>query len=160
MQHAITANISRLSLHDSTFEYIHREGADIVLVADWAKLSDFEEQHINESIILGRTVLSFKNVTAEKPYAYAPLPDGDDYGIIDFPDSLIQLWGPIGDTRVSDEANSFSINGMFTDRERRVFVNGAEDAYWLEWSFHFESCKISWDSFVTRTEWLNGKIPD
>src|SRR5215217_3749572 len=127
MQHAITANISRLSLHDATFEYIRRQNQDIELVADWAKLSDFQEQHISEPVILGRTVISFKNVTAEKCYAFSALEGGDDYGIIDFPDEFIQLWGPIAETVISDETNSFFISALITDREKGVFVKGEKD---------------------------------
>ncbi|GAB3574796.1 hypothetical protein GCM10027578_38030 [Spirosoma luteolum] len=118
------------------------------LTFDWAKLETFDEQRISEPIIMGKTILSLTGVRSEQFRFYA---ENENYSLVPLPDDLMTGLAPIGTNEIDDETNSVKISGLYTSKDNQ--------SNWVEWIFHFATCQLSWTSYVTHTEWLNGKLP-
>jgi hypothetical protein len=150
MNFVITSELSRLDLHDSSFLSIHRGIEEIKFSFDWAKLTNFVEQKIDEVIILGRTNMSLTGVISEEFKIF------DEQGgnwLIPVPNDIKDCMEQIGSSEIEDGSKSLKISGLYKS-------NTKEQYNWIEWSLQFQTCKVSWNSFVTRTEWLAGKLPN
>ena len=144
----ITNNIGRLILHDSHFENELRENNNMVVTFDWAKLENLEELGLNEVIILGQTKLKINGIKNEQLKAYY---EGKNFKLIDFPKNIGKYWNEVQNTEINDNNRTLQLDGLFTK-------NG--DNYWVEWSLNYESCEVEWNSYITLTEWHNGKLPN
>jgi hypothetical protein len=144
----ITSNISRLSLHDSSFEAVVRHAQSIELVVDWAKLTDFREQNINETIIMGRTKLLLKKISGEHFKIYKD--DNLIFNIHSFPADIVTGMEVIGISDVSDDTKTVVIGGMYKEYESYS---------WAEWNLKFDTFEVCWSAFVTHNEWQNGELP-
>ncbi len=150
MQTLITSDISRLSLHDSSFENIVRRGKHLKLTFDWAKLDNFKEANIDEAIIMGKTKIFLTGVHSEQFKIFDPT-DSTMFIIPSLPENYATETEVIGTTSINDDAKSVKIGRLIKENE----------AYrWTEWSFLFDTCEVSWTSFVTYSEWQNGKLPE
>lgn len=149
MQTIITLDISRLSLHDSSFKEIIRHDQDLDLTFDWSKLDNFKEQDINEAIIIGKTKMRFTGVYSEQFKIYDNN-DNTKFLLQELPDGYVTETEVIGTTSINDDTKTITFGRLHKD-------NGAY--HWTEWSFKFGRCVVSWTSFVTYTEWQNGKLP-
>ncbi len=146
MQHTITSELSRLDLHDSSFEKIIRQNQEIELTFDWAKLTNFIENNINEPIIIGKTILHLTGVNSEQ---FRVFPDDGKCVVVssldDFYNNMIVL------NEIDKTSQTIKIGAVCKNNDNYD---------WVEWHFGFATCKISWTSHVTRTEWTNGKLPN
>lgn len=147
MQTVITSNISRIELHDSSFKEIIRHNQELELEFDWAKLLDFIEDNIFEPIIIGKTKMRLTGVNKEEFRVYS---DNENYNVIPFPEEFSK--NLISSNEISDTDKTIKINGLFRQKQNDTYN-------WVEWIFIFDTCEISWTSYVTKTEWLNGKLP-
>ena len=148
MQTIITSDISRLELHDSSFENIIRHNQELELVFDWAKFANFIENNISEAIIIGKTIMRLTGVSLEEFRLYS---NKEKYTVIPFPDEFSK--NLISSNEIDDTNKTIRINGLFRKNKNEMYD-------WVEWSFSFDTCEISWTSHVTRTEWLNGTLPN
>jgi hypothetical protein len=144
----VTSNISRLSLHDSSFEAVIRYAQTIELVVDWAKLTDFREQNIGEVIIMGRTKVFLKEISDECFKIYKD--DNSIASIHSFPADIVTGMEVIEISDVSDDAKTAVIGGMYKE---------CESYSWAEWNLKFDAFEVCWSAFVTHTEWQSGKLP-
>jgi hypothetical protein len=144
----ITKDIARLVLHDSHFENEVRENNNLVVTFDWAKLENLTELGINELVILGKTTLKISGIENEQLKAYY---EGKNYKLVDFPDNIGNYWNEVQNTEIDDTKKKLQLDGLFSkDGEN----------YWVEWSLNYESCEVEWNSYITITEWQNGKLPN
>lgn len=146
----ISNDMSRLELLDSSFQAIIRQDNEMEIIFNWSKLANFSEQGISEPIIIGRTTMHLTGVSSEE----FKINVGDDlknFSTISFPDDIIKGLERIGTNEIDDNNRKVKIGGLYK-REGKL--------QWVEWSFGFDTCKISWKSHITRTEWLNGKLPE
>ncbi len=144
----ITSNIKRLSLHDSHFEKEERNGNDIKLTFDWAKLEDYVEGKIGDGIIMGKTIFTIEGISNEKFKAYF---HEEKFKLIEVPDNLGAYWQEVANTEIDGEKRRIMLDGYFLK---------GKDGYWVEWEFNYERCEVEWNSFVTYEEWRNGKLPE
>lgn len=144
----ISSSLKRLSLHDSSLEMIVRYNQTMELTFDWAKLESFNEQRVSESIIMGETTMALTGVHSEQFRFYT---DNENYSFIPLPNDLMTGLAPISISEIDDEAHSVRISGLYTSE--------GNQSNWIEWFFYFATCKLSWTSFVTHTDWVNGELP-
>lgn len=149
MQTLIKSDISRLSLHDSSFEEIVRYGKNLKLTFDWTKLDNYKEANIDEAIILGRTKMFLEGVHSEHFRIYDPN-DSTKYSVRSLPDNYATESEVIGTNSINDDDKTVLIGRLY--KENGIY-------HWTEWSFKFETCEVVWVSFVTYTEWQQGKLP-
>ena len=143
----ITKNISRLSLHDSHFENEIRENNNLFVTFDWAKIDNNLEFEINESLILGKTIVKIYGINNEQLRAYY---EGENFKLIDFPENIGKYWNEVQNTEINDMKKTLQLDGLFSkDGEN----------FWVEWSLNYESIEVEWKSYVTVTEWHEGKLP-
>lgn len=145
----IRCDFCRLNFHDSHFERITRSQNEIFIVFDWAKLENFIEENIQEPIIIGQTKLRIIGITEEQIKSYY---EGKNYNLIDLPENMVLYWGKgeILHSEIDDTSQKLSFEGLVNE-------NGVYN--WIEWSLKYENCEIEWNSYVTLTEWKNGKLP-
>ena len=144
----IIKNIARLDLHDAHFENELRESNNLIVTFDWAKLENLSEFGIHEVVFLGKTTLKINGIQNEQLTAYY---EGKNFKLIDFPQNIGKYWNEIQNTEINDQKKSLQLDGLFTkDGEN----------YWVEWSLNYESCEVEWNSYITLTEWHNGKVPN
>jgi hypothetical protein len=138
-------DLSRLILHDSTLESASRCGGDLVLVFNWAKLTHLVEENITEPVILGRTGLLLVGIKEEKFSIY-----DDDTGSISqtSPNEGVTKLDLIIDNELLGPT-ILMISGL---------LNEAAGSNWVEWHITFDTSAISWNTFITQTEWLAGKL--
>ena len=149
MKTEISNEISRLELHDSSFETITRHDNEIKITFDWSKLENLKEQNIAEPIIIGKTTMFLTGLNSEE---FKVFEDNDIKKIstIPVPDDIIEGIENIGANEIDDNNKKIKISGLYNKNGKLK---------WVEWSFHFDTCKVSWSSHITYTEWLNGKLP-
>lgn len=149
MKTEITFDISRLNLHDSSFETVIRYDRELELIFDWSKFENLKEQDINEPIIIGKTRMFLTGLNLEEFKLF----DGnslDTFIIIPaLDDDIIKDIDIISLNEIDDDNKKVKISGLYSKNEA---------LQWFEWSFHFDTCKLSWNSHITMTEWLNGKM--
>jgi len=136
MQTIITSDISRLELHDSSFENIIRHNQELELVFDWAKFANFIENNISEAIIIGKTIMRLTGVSLEEFRLYS---NKEKYTVIPFPDEFSK--NLISSNEIDDTNKTIRINGLFRKNKNEMYD-------WVEWSFSFDTCEISWTSYV------------
>ena len=144
----ITKDISRLSLHDSHFENELRDGNNLTVIFDWAKLENLAELGIDELLILGKTTLKINGISNEQLRAYY---DEKNYKLIEFPDHIGEYLHEVQFTKIDDTKKTLQLDGLFTK-------DG--ESFWVEWSLNYENCEVEWNSHITITEWQNGKLPN
>ena len=147
MKTSITSDISRLELHDSSFEMIIRHNQELELVFDWTKLENFIENNIIEPIIIGRTKMRLTGVNVEEFKVYF---DEEKFTVIPFPEAFSK--NLISSNEINDADKTIKINALFRENKDEMYD-------WVEWRFNYDTCEISWTSYVTKSEWLNGKLP-
>ncbi len=145
----ISSEIFRLGLHDSSFETIIRHDNEIEITFDWSKFISLKEQDINEPIIIGKTTMFLTGVNTEE---FKVFDDNDlkTFVTIPVPDDIIKGIEKIGTNEIDDNNQKVKVSGLYRKDGKLK---------WVEWSFRFDTCKLSWNSHITHTEWLNGKLP-
>ena len=143
----ISKNISRLSLHDSHFENEERVDSTLTLTFDWAKLENLVEFGIDEGVILGKTVLKVIGIRNEKLKTYY---EDKNCKLIDISDNIRSYWSEVGTTEIDDKNKTLQLGGL---------LRKDGDCFWGEWSLNYDSCEVEWNSYITITEWQNGKLP-
>jgi hypothetical protein len=149
MQKEITSNITRLSLHDSSFETIFREDQNLELTFDWSKLENFQEAKIEEGIIIGKTKMYLTGINSEQCKIYREN-DNSKFTLISLPDDIISKMNVIIKNNIDDNSKTAVIAGNYLENEKYC---------WIEWSFKFDTCKVFWNSHITYTDWKKGKTP-
>ncbi len=151
MQTAITSDISRLSLHDSSFVDVvrHDQDLNLTLTFDWSSLDNFKEAGIDEAIIIGKTRIYFTGVSSEQFRLYVDN-DNSKFVLLPLPSDIVAEIEVIGTSNIDDYVKTVKIGGLYKQ---------GESYHWSEWSFRFDTCKVSWTSYVTHSEWKNGKLP-
>lgn len=150
MQKEITSDISRLSLHDSSFIEVVRHDQNLDLKFDWSKLDNFKEENYDETIIIGKTEMFLTGVHSEQFKVHDASETGK-FVLRPLPDNYTTDSEVIGTNSIDDNTKTIVIGRLY--KENEVYE-------WTEWSFKFDTCKVSWNSFVTYTEWKNGKLPN
>lgn len=150
MSNLITSDVSRLKLHDSSFERIVKNNNGLELVFDWAKLNHFAENNIAEPIIMGKTIMSLTGIVFEELRFFV---SNGEYLVIPFPEDFSKRICTISASEIDDKDQKVRIWGHFRETSNNVFGL-------VEWHFGYDTCQISWSSYVTRAEWLNGKLPN
>ncbi len=143
----IDKNISRLSLHDSRIEDDVRDAQNITIMLDWAKLDNMTEFGIEDGVILGKTIFKIYGVSNEKLIAFN---DNEGEQEFEIPERLGTLWSEVGTTEIDDYSKTLKIGGVCR-RDEKV--------YWTEWFLTYEACEVEWNTYVTVTDWRNGKLP-
>jgi len=120
----------------------------MVVTFDWAKLENLEELGINEVIIIGQTTLKINGIQNQQLKAYY---EGKNFKLIDFPQNIGKYWNEVQNTEINDQNRILQLDGLF--------IKDGEN-YWVEWSLNYESCEVESNSYITLTEWHNGKLPN
>jgi len=147
MPYHITQGLERLSLHDSTLESYVRRGATVELVFDWAKLANLIEHDVSEPIVMGRTMIVLASVQDEKLSIYQ-----DDQKVM----QTLATFEALNDlelivsNELSEESKTLKLMGTLT---------AAAGSQWVEWQLAFATCKVSWQAFITNTQWRSGLLP-
>jgi len=138
-------DLSLLDLHDSNLESANRTGTTLELVFDWAKLAHLAEESIAEPVILGQTTLTLAGIREEGFKIYE-----DDAG------AMRDM--PLGDGASKLELIVANKLPAPTTLLITGLLNEDAGSNWAEWRVAFTDCTIFWHSFITRTEWLAGKL--
>ena len=139
-------DLSRLSLHDSLLESVTRRGTSLELIFDWAKLAHLAEADVAEPIILGRTTLLLTGIGTETFELYED--EGGSMRAISPIEGSARL-GLITDNKLPN-SDTLLINGLFIE---------TAGSNWIEWRITFATIAVFWNTFITHSEWLAGKLP-
>ena len=148
MPTTIKSNISRLKLHDSRVEKLVRFNQQMELTFDGATLSNFIEENIAEPIILGQTTMHLTGIKSEE----FKISSDQKVSTVPFPNNFTERFYTISSNEISDTNQTIKISGLFRESENAMYD-------WVEWSFAFSTCELSWNSHITLKEWRNGKLP-
>lgn len=140
-------DLSLLSLHDSNLESATRGDTTLELIFDWAKLTHLAEENIAEPVILGQTTLLLTGVREEAFKIYED--EAGSMRAIPPDEGVSQLRLILTNELLAPD--SLVVTGL---------LNEAAGSNWAKWCFTFMTATISWKSFITRTEWLAGKLPN
>jgi hypothetical protein len=149
MENTITSNFNRLGLHDSYLIKVVRHEQELELTFDWSYLENYTEHGINEAIRTGKITISLIGVHSE---TFKITNDKEILFTTPSADDLIKNIDPVNSSEIDDITKTFLIDGLY--HNGKVYD-------WLEWCLKFDTCSISWNSFITNAGWLSGqKVPD
>jgi hypothetical protein len=152
MKEIIKEHIERINLHDSHIQKIERTGGNMIWTLDWAKLENYAESHVHESIVLGKCELVFEGFTDERLLVdYSGIPGKEKMASreIDFDPNYFESWLIL--VNKVEAPNRFCINGL---------IDFEGNSPWLNWHFSFSGFQLSWNKYITVDEWRRGKIVD
>src|SRR5438128_2241088 len=132
MQTIITSNISRLGLHDSSFEKIIRNDDELELIFDWATFDNLDEKNVTEPIVIGKTSMFLTGVNSEEFRVYT---NQEKYSLTRPPEKLSKYLYTISSNKIDDINRTVEINGLYRENDNEMYD-------WIEWIFGFETCRL------------------
>ncbi len=143
----INENISRIDLHNSSFEILERNDKNVSIVFDWSILESLEEEGIDEPVVIGVTTFTINGVMDEK---VSVLNNHNKESSLT-KEKLPKTLQNITHSEIDDDSKSIRLKGIYNE-------NGCNTT--LTWQFRYDDCKIYFDSYYTLTEWRNGNLSD
>jgi hypothetical protein len=144
----VNERIDRIDLHDSKFEVIERNSAIISIAFDWTILEDYEEEGIQEPVVLGITTMSAHGICKENIFIKK---DNNQCKTSNFPDDISKKWNTISNYKIDENSKLIQLSGVYIENNKE---------FGITWQFNYESCRIYSDSFFTLTNWENGNLSD
>ncbi len=148
MPQSITTDLSRIDLNESHVITIDRSNSNVIINWDGAGLDNYQEEHINEYLIVGLCTLTLQRVHLERFFTDTSLSIE-----IEKPDDFEEI------SMVMD--NEFAILPDMQNLSISVYYPKEGFLSGIKWMLYFESAIFRWDDHITIPERDNGKIlPD